>query len=127
MTVVLAFLVGCTSLSKSEGDSVTRPFTDADAKRPITIAANRSFDIELQSNPTTGYEWTLSIEPESVVREKSKKFVPHSSGRIGVPGIMIWTLNTKKIGTARLSFSFHRPWEQGVSPTRVVTFEVNVR
>ena len=125
--MVLLFLVGCTTLSKPDEDSITRPFTDADAKRPITIATNRSFDIGLQANPTTGYEWSLSIEPQGIIGIKSKTFSADSSRRVGVGGTMIWTMGSKKVGTARLTFRYHRPWEKRTDPTRVVTFEINVR
>ena len=85
------------------------------------------FNIELQSNPTTGYEWSLTMNPEGIISRKSKNYTSSASGRVGVGGIMSWTLASKKIGATTLTFKYHRPWEKDVEPTREVVFNINVR
>jgi len=120
-------MLSCTSLKTDEDDTISRPFTSADTQQTITIAPNRVFTIQLQSNPTTGYEWSLAIEPEDIVSFKSKNYTSGESGRVGVGGTMTWSLSTKKIGKTTLKFSYHRPWEKDVEPTREVMFNINVR
>jgi|TARA_B100000959_G_C14977515_1_gene622137 predicted secreted protein len=121
------FLFCCTSPQTTEDDTITRPFTPGDAQQAITIAPNRVFNIELQSNPTTGYEWSLTMNPEGIISRKSKNYTSSASGRVGVGGIMSWTLASKKIGATTLTFKYHRPWEKDVEPTREVVFNINVR
>nr|MBC8203751.1 protease inhibitor I42 family protein [Planctomycetota bacterium] len=125
--VVCLILCSCTSLTTSEDDTITRPFTAVDAQQSITIAPSRVFNIELQSNPTTGYEWSLAMQPEGVVSFKTKKYTSDASGRVGVGGITSWALRSKKVGKTTLIFTYHRPWEKNVDPARKVTFNINVR
>ena len=127
ITTALACLFGCSHLSKSDDETIRRALTAADAERSITVAPNGSFDIELQSNPTTGYEWSLSVEPPEVVATKSKQYTADASGRVGVGGVTRWSLNARMVGSATLTFMYSRPWEKGVSPTRIVTFQIDVR
>ena len=125
--IVCLFLWSCTSLSATEDDTISRPFTAFDAQQSITIAPNRVFHIELQSNPTTGYEWSLAMEPEDIVSFKSKKYTSDASGRVGVGGTMSWALSSKKVGQTTLTFVYHRPWEKDAKPTRKVKFDIIVR
>lgn len=124
---VLLLLMNCSSLPKTEEDKITRPFTSADAVQAITIAPNRLFTVELQSNPTTGYEWELQIEPSGIVTQKSKEYLAHSSGRIGTGGVTHWTFAARKKGSATLTFRYLRPWESNVPATREIVFTFNVR
>jgi len=121
------FLFSCASLKTTEDDTISRPFTVADAQQSITIAPNRVFNIELQSYPTTGYEWSLSMVPDGIILIKSKKYTSSASGRVGVAGIMSWALSSKKVGKTELIFTYHRSWEKDVEPTREVVFNINVR
>jgi predicted secreted protein len=127
LTVAALMLSSCSSLQSTEDDSISRPFTAADAQHSNTIAPNRVFTIELQGNPTTGYEWSLSVEPKGVVSIKSKEFIADASGRVGVGGIMSWKLSTKKVGTTTMKFSYSRPWETDVKPAREIVFNFKVR
>lgn len=120
-------LSSCSSLQSTEDDTISRPFTAADAQQSITIAPNRVFTIDLQSNPTTGYAWLLSVEPEGVVSIKSKKFIADASGRVGVGGTMSWKLSSKKVGTTTLKFSYSRSWETDAKPAREIVFNLKVR
>lgn len=127
LTTAVTCLVGCSNLSKSDDETISRSLTAADAERSITVAPTGSFDIELQSNPTTGYEWSLSVEPPEIVATISKQYTADASGRVGVGGVTRWSLSARMVGSATLIFMYSRPWEKGVSPTRIVTFQIDVR
>ncbi len=113
--------------SKDDGTVIRRPFSSVDANRDIVLAPNRTFEIVLPSNPTTGYDWMVHVDHPEVVRNVSHKFTADSSGRVGLGGNTKWSLRTKKSGKTKLVFSYMRPWEEGVEPTRVVTFSIAVR
>ncbi len=113
--------------SKDDGTVIKRPFSSVDASREIVLAPNRTFEIVLPSNPTTGYDWVVHVDHPEVIKNVSHKFAADSSGRVGVGGNTTWSLRTKKTGSAKLVFSYMRPWEEGVEPTRVVAFLIVVR
>ena len=106
---------------------ISRPFSSVDSARTIVLAKNRTFEIVLPSNPSTGFDWVLQIGDSQVVTNKSHRFVPDSSGRVGVPGTTTWSLRTGNTGDTKLTFSYKRPWEKEVQPSRVEVFTINVR
>ena len=116
----------CSSLT-NDGSVIDRPFSAVDANREIVLGPNRTFEIVLQSNPTTGYDWLLNITNTNVVHDSSHQYVPGSSNRVGVGGNTTWSLLTRDVGSTTLEFSYGRPWEKDTLPTRVVTFSITVR
>ncbi|MBC8309474.1 MAG: protease inhibitor I42 family protein [Phycisphaerales bacterium] len=124
---ILLFVPACSMLSKDDGSVRKRSFSSADASREIVLAPNRTFEIVLPSNPSTGYDWVLSINHPEVVHNVSHRYTPDSSGRVGVSGETTWSLRTGKTGETKLTFSYKRQWETDVLPTRVEVFTIDVR
>ncbi len=112
---------------KDDGNIIQRPFSAVDASKLIVLEPGRTFQVVLQSNPTTGYGWDLSINSPNVVKEVAKNYVADSSGRIGVGGETTWTLRTHASGIAKLTFSYGRSWATDSTATRTVIFSINVR
>lgn len=82
--------------------------------------------LELPSNPTTGYEWQavqdkelFDISSEYVEDEKDQEMV-------GVGGRQIFTLTPKEAGKTTVTFSYIRPWEEGVEPESKVSYQMEV-
>ena len=80
-SIGLLLLVSCASFPTNEGQVISRPFSAVDADRKIVIAPNYQFEIVLQSNPSTGYDWVLEIDNPSVVSASSFRYIPDRSGR----------------------------------------------
>jgi len=127
LILCLLFLASCSSASKEDAAMISRPFSSVDSNRTIVLAPNRSFEIVLPSNPTTGFDWSLHVDNPSVVKNISHKFKADFSGRVGVPGITTWSLRTSGTGEAKLLFSYKRAWEKETAPARVETFTISVR
>jgi inhibitor of cysteine peptidase len=106
---------------------ITRPFLPVDTDRTIVLAQNRTFEIVLPSNPSTGYDWELQIENPKAVENKSHTFTAHPSGRIGAPGTTTWKLRTGSKGETKLHFSYRIAWDKSKPPTREETFTISVR
>lgn len=114
-------------MTKDGTEAITRPFSEVDSERKIVLSVGRTFEIVLPSNPTTGYTWTLVSDNPNVVAEQSNKYVSDVSGRVGVGGNTTWSLKARSHGEAVLVFTYQRPWEENVAPTKTVTFTVSVR
>ena len=102
------------------------PLTITETSQSIAIALHRECIIALRSNPTTGYTWTLSIEPSGVITTKSKEFIANTSDRVGVGGTTSWLLMANRVGLTTLTFHYQRPWETGAKPTREVVYKFKV-
>ena len=83
-----------------------RPFHAVDATEVIVLPTNFAFEIELPSNPSTGYDWNFVIAASDVIRHKSYRYIKDSSRRLGVPGISAWSFETLERGNTKIYFSY---------------------
>ena len=123
----LVMFISCSKKTTSDGDSIHQTLIANDASNVIPIALDHVFTIALQSNPTTGYIWTLSIEPEGVITTKSKEFIANASDYVGVGGTTSWLMIANRIGSTTLTFHYQRPWETGAKPARELVYKFIVR
>ncbi len=77
-----------------------------------TLLKGDSFQIELTSNPTTGYSWKwVNRKSVSIVDTIGYKYLPDSLGLVGSGGKEIWLFKGIKIGVDSLCFEYNRVWE----------------
>ena len=88
--------------------------------REVTVAAGDSFTVTLCSNPTTGFQWseTVQISDQDVLKQASHQFVaPEAKGgrppAPGTAGEEVWTFEALKKGASTVSLEYSRPWEGG--------------
>ena len=83
-------------------------------------------ELSLDSNPTTGYSWTVSQSPE--LFDVSEEYVEnaHEKGMTGVGGQQVFRLSPKSSGTAEVTFVYARPWEDPEADSTVIAYTVDV-
>lgn len=82
--------------------------------------------IRLNGNPTTGYTWTYEISrPEvlSVAEEYTADDAP--TGKLGAGGEYAFLLNGVSEGTATVTFTYARSWENK-QPAYTLVYRVSV-
>jgi len=127
-STALVFLVSCATVPKDDEISViSRPFTAVDADRKIILSKNRSFEIKLPSNPATGYDWVLGIDNPNVVSNESYRYNPGESGRTGLGCETMWSLRTRSMGDAVLTYTYRNATNNRLPVSRTVTFMIGVR
>ena len=99
-------------MTKSGDGVIDRPFSAVDASREIVLAPERSFEIVLPSNPTTGYSWTVTIEDVHVVQNVSHEYVADRSNRVGVGGNTTWSFQTRSAGKTAVTYLYQKSWEK---------------
>lgn len=107
-------------------------FTDPQ-KTILVKKSSPSFSVILQSNPTTGYSWSLKSYDNVLVHPISRKFYPSKSGLVGAGGYEKWVFSVKPAGfvvpqTTSITLIYARPWDlQGAQATnfKVVTANDN--
>lgn len=77
------------------------------------VANGGDWQVELEGNPTTGYEWTWFLEGDEVIGEVSCEYIPHDTEGLwdGVGGRYVYHFVPKAEGEAVLHFEYARPWE----------------
>jgi len=102
-------------------------FTDP-LKTIVVKESNPVFNIILQSNPSTGYSWSLKSYDSNLILPVDQKFYPPENKKlIGASGYEKWTFRVKPGGftvpqLTSITLIYLRPWdEQGA---QVVNFKV---
>lgn len=74
--------------------------------------------IRLDSNPSTGYEWSYQISPEGMLLEVSQEYEPTQvpEGYVGAGGTQVYVFAAQEgaRGNVTLLFEEARPWEEEV-------------
>ena len=114
--VLMLLTVGCGD------DSVTRIDVES-AGTTVELAADEAFELSLEANPTTGYQWVV-LDP-GVVELISESHEPQSEA-LGAGGITTFIFSPTGEGTADLTLGYLRPWEEGIEPIDTFTVTISV-
>lgn len=85
------------------------------ANNNMTVRHNRTFQIKLDSNPTTGYSWYLAKPLDNAylrLVKSSYKQDRCNSRMVGVGGVETFILKPLKKGSTTVYFEYKRPWEK---------------
>jgi inhibitor of cysteine peptidase len=95
---------------------------------PVTVKAGREFLIALPGNPTTGYSWAAKASNPDVAIFGTANERQSARGRtiMGTGGQQLFVLDAMHIGTAKVVFSYGRPWLKGTLPTRTESFTIKI-
>jgi predicted secreted protein len=125
-----------TRSGEAKGDNiqkVTKAFTiDGLEVKPTEINSTNEIgkkivEIDLESNPTTGYEWKYDIDNEGIIKQVSKVYKQDEAekGILGSGGKDIWTFEGIKEGSTQVTFKYLRSWEGEVVKTKTFIFTVD--
>lgn len=82
--------------------------------KSVKLNVHGRLDVELCSNPSTGYQWSDSaqISDHTVLWQTSHTRLPASSSALGAPGKERWTFQALGEGRTKISLEYGRPWEK---------------
>ena len=97
---------------------------------PSDDSAVSDISIVLEENPSTGYSWSYTVEPEGMLREKGSMFVPGETGEgemmTGVPGKRLYSFEPLADGKVTLTFQYAQAWEGG-DVGQTLVYEIEIR
>lgn len=103
------------------------PITEADNGRTIEISIDETFTVTLQSNPTTGYGWTVAAIDSAILQQEGEKVYTQGNtdpNLVGAGGTETFTFSGLEAGQTTLQLVYSRSWETDVPP--IQTFEIIV-
>ncbi len=75
--------------------------------RKIIVKEGKSFNIILESNRTTGYEWQIANTPEvKIVKFAGKEYLPANNGLMGAGGNEVWNFVANMKGQTEIKFIY---------------------
>jgi inhibitor of cysteine peptidase len=101
-------------------------FTQADNGGTYPVSQGGVIQIRLSDNPTTGYQWNLSVTPGLTIVNES--YVPDDpAGKlVGSGGTHVWFVEIAGAGQQVVTGNYERSWEApaGGAPDFAITLEV---
>jgi inhibitor of cysteine peptidase len=101
MGVCALFLAGCTG---------TTSLSNSDNGKTITVHVGDEIDIALDSNPTTGYDWTIEKSNNALLTFKQMDYQA-SSNLVGSGGTDTFKFVAKSAGSVNLQLKYWRSFE----------------
>lgn len=80
------------------------------ANTTVYTSANEEFQITLDSNPSTGYQWQVRSIDEIIARLVNDEYIPSESGFLGASGKQVLTFEGLEEGRTTIKLEYIRPW-----------------
>jgi inhibitor of cysteine peptidase len=104
-----------------------RQLTETDPAQPLAVTAGDEFDIVIEANPTTGYEWRLTEElDEAIVQLVGQEYEADRPINEGSGGLDIWTFQAIAPGEAAITLG-HFPPDGSDVPNETAVYTVVVK
>lgn len=124
MRVVLFVALGAMLVVACGCDRGVR-LTGDDSGGSVTVPAGETFEVVLESNPTTGYSWGAVEIPDCVEQEGESEYESDAPPTMmGAGGEETWRFTAVEPGEGTLLLEYRRPWEE--EPDVAGTFEIEV-
>jgi len=99
--------------------------TVADRARPISLKRGDTLEVRLESNPQSGYSWSIAPVSNPILEQVGKSFQPAG---VGSRGMDVWRFKAVGRGKQRLRMQYRRPGEKDDdSAAKTVIFQVVVQ
>ena len=91
-------------------------------EKQLTVKANQNFNINLKSNPTTGYNWYSNFDP-NYVQLIDEKYIPDNPKLIGSEGQTFFKFKALRPGATYITLKYQRSWENCL-PAKEIMFHM---
>lgn len=96
-------------------------------KNEISARVQKTFDITVSSNPSTGFEWKLGKPlDEKLVKLVGSKYIPKKTKLIGAGGTEVWTFKALKSGKTEIMLIYLRSWEK-LPPAKSEAYKIIIK
>lgn len=116
------WLVGAMLAACSGSQMVS--LTSTDVGKTINLKSGDTLKIDLEGNPTTGYNWMVMAVDGAVLEQQGEPAFKADSKLIGAGGMITLTFRAMLPGTTKLQLGYMRSWEKDVAPLQ--TYEVTI-
>lgn len=116
--IAISLMAGCVGEIK----------TYIDSGQTIDIGVNREFVIAIAANPTTGYDWEVSLDETMLeLVEMTYKLAEEAEHEIvGAGGVDYFRFKALKAGETEITMVYKRSWEEPTAQDETKAFTVNI-
>ena len=122
--LLVVWVAAVAAVSAQSSSSSPLIVTEKGDGKTLQLTVGQWLEIQLASNPTTGYQWVLPWDIGPLVGGRQK--YTGSEGKMpGTGGTETFKFYAKDTGTVTLTLDYRRPWEND-PPARTFTVTVKV-
>ncbi len=100
--------------------------TYIDSGQAIDIGVNQEFVIAIGANPTTGYDWEVSLD-ETILELVEMTYKPAEEAEheiVGAGGVDYFRFKALKAGETEINMVYKRSWEEEGIDQKVFTINI---
>jgi len=113
--------ISSTKTSDLEASAESKFLEFEDPGVPIRVQAGDEFAIALDSNPSTGFRWRMTLpKDQEFVTFLGSSHIVSEEVMPGVPGKEVYKFKAVAPGETKADFVYERPWEPKAAPTRKI-------
>jgi inhibitor of cysteine peptidase len=120
-------LVAATALLAACGDDggTTVELDAGDSLSEVSLDVGDQLDVQLESNPTTGYSWELGPLPDGL-QLVSSDFEEPGGSLVGAPGTQLFVFDVVGAGGGILRFEYVRVFDDPVVAEQIVEYVLTI-
>jgi len=122
--IIVAF-VGVVLASCGSDDTQPVVLDISDSGSAIGIEIGDTFEVHLDSNPTTGYGWTIAEQPDGIIVQSSGYQEPDTS-LVGAGGVEVFVFEATAAGSGTLRLDYVRSFDDPVVPADTVEYALTI-
>ncbi|MBM3708400.1 MAG: protease inhibitor I42 family protein [Actinobacteria bacterium] len=110
--------------------SSTAALTEKDNGKSIELKVGETITVKLESNPTTGYSWSLSEETDQgIMFMISSEYKQSSDDKelVGGGGFETFKFKAAGQGSTEIILNYMSPWEEDIKPEDIFRLSINVK
>jgi len=127
VVIVLATVLGAAAVIFYLIMNKSTSLTAADAGRQLHLHPGQTFQVTLEGNPTTGFNWLVAQVDEAVLKQVGEADFKADSNLMGAGGKITLRFQAVAGGQTGLTLAYQRPWEKDVQPEKTFTVSAVVR
>lgn len=97
-----------------------------DPAQPIEVQSGETFNIVVDSNPSTGYHWDI-VGELSGVEFISTEYTADEPVMPGSGGVDVWTFKAVSAGETQITLGSYPPDPNVTEPEQTVTFDIVIK
>lgn len=110
----MVFAAACSKSEPAPSPEPVQPrtveLTEANNDSTVTVGVGDTVTLRLASNPSTGYSWKVTEEPDAAVLEsQGMTYEEPSSDAIGAGGTGVWTFKAAADGSTGIKMDYVGP------------------
>lgn len=122
MVLILLF----SSLAACGAGDETLLLSAANSGEEVAVDTGDQFEVRLESNPSTGYEWQINPLSLQFIALVSSTFEAAEGDLVGAPGTAVFVFSADEPGAEILRLEYVRPFDDPIVPERIVEYIVRV-